>query len=1312
MTSGTGTCTVKVNRAGDATYEDAAEVSDTADATKISQAALTLSGVPASAAVNSNFTVTPGGGSSSASLVVSTAGVCSASGNQITMTSGTGTCTVKVNRAGDNDYNAATEVSHDATATKLSQAALTIGGVPATAAFNSSFTVTPGGGSSSAPFVVSTTGPCSASGNDITMTSGTGTCTVKVNRAGDATYEDAAEVSDTADATKISQAALTLSGVPSSAAVNSNFTVTPGGGSSSASLVVSTAGVCSASGNQITMTSGSGTCTVKVNRAGDSNYDAATEVSHDATATKLSQAALTIGGVPATAAFNSSFTVTPGGGSSSAPFVVSTTGPCSASGNDITMTSGTGTCTVKVNRAGDATYEDAAEVSDTADATKISQAALTLSGVPSSAAVNSNFTVTPGGGSSSASLVVSTAGVCSASGNQITMTSGSGTCTVKVNRAGDSNYDAAAEVSHDATATKLSQAALTIGGVPATAAFNSSFTVTPGGGSSSAPFVVSTTGPCSASGNDITMTSGTGTCTVKVNRAGDATYEDAAEVSDTADATKISQAALTLSGVPSSAAVNSNFTVTPGGGSSSASLVVSTAGVCSASGNQITMTSGTGTCTVKVNRAGDNDYNAATEVSHDATATKLSQAALTIGGVPATAAFNSSFTVTPGGGSSSAPFVVSTTGPCSASGNDITMTSGTGTCTVKVNRAGDATYEDAAEVSDTADATKISQAALTLSGVPSSAAVNSNFTVTPGGGSSSASLVVSTAGVCSASGNQITMTSGSGTCTVKVNRAGDSNYDAAAEVSHDATATKLSQAALTIGGVPATAAFNSSFTVTPGGGSSSAPFVVSTTGPCSASGNDITMTSGTGTCTVKVNRAGDATYEDAAEVSDTADATKISQAALTLSGVPSSAAVNSNFTVTPGGGSSSASLVVSTAGVCSASGNQITMTSGSGTCTVKVNRAGDSNYDAAAEVSHDATATKLSQAALTIGGVPATAAFNSSFTVTPGGGSSSAPFVVSTTGPCSASGNDITMTSGTGTCTVKVNRAGDATYEDAAEVSDTADATKISQAALTLSGVPASAAFNSNFTVTPGGGSSSASLVVSTAGVCSASGNQITMTSGTGTCTVKVNRAGDSNYNAATEVSHDATATKLNQAALTLTGVPATAAYNSTFTVTPGGGSSSAPLVVSTSGVCTAAGNDITMTSGTGTCTVKVNRAGDNAYSTRPKCRMSRRQQDQSDDTLERDATKISQAALTLTGVPASAAFNSSFTVTPGGGSSSASLVVSTAGVCSAAGNDITMTSGTGTCTVKVNRAGDSNYNAATEVSHDRRRPPRSIRQR
>ena len=115
MTSGTGTCTVKVNRLGESNYNEATEVSASATATKINQAALTLTGVPGDGSIPIELYGPPGGGSSSDPLVLSTAGVCSVAGNQVTMNSGTGTCTVKVNRAGDSNYNDASEVSASAT---------------------------------------------------------------------------------------------------------------------------------------------------------------------------------------------------------------------------------------------------------------------------------------------------------------------------------------------------------------------------------------------------------------------------------------------------------------------------------------------------------------------------------------------------------------------------------------------------------------------------------------------------------------------------------------------------------------------------------------------------------------------------------------------------------------------------------------------------------------------------------------------------------------------------------------------------------------------------------------------------------------------------------------------------------------------------------------------------------------------------------------------------------------------------------------------------------------------------------------------
>ncbi|HEX8274376.1 MAG TPA: hypothetical protein VF615_17190 [Longimicrobiaceae bacterium] len=1052
-----------------------------------------------------------------------------------------------------------------------------------------------------------------------------------------------------------------------------------------ASGVASLAGVSLAGINAGTYGTGVG-----ASFAGDGGYSASTAAG-SLTIGKASQAALTLSGVPATAAYNSSFTVTPGGGSGTAPLVVTTSGVCSASGNSVTMTAGTGTCTVKVNRAGDDNYNAAAEASASATASKLAQGALTLSGVPASSAFNSTFTVAPGGGNGSASLVVSTAGVCTASGNDVTMTSGTGACTVKVNRAGDDNYDAAAEVTASANASKVAQPVLSLSGVPASAPFNSTFTVTAGGGSGSAPVVVTTAGVCSAVGKDVTMTSGTGSCTVKVNRAGDDNYGAAAEVTASASASKLSQSALSLSGVPATAPFNSTFTVTAGGGSGSGSLVLTTAGVCTATGSDVTMTSGTGSCTVKLNRAGDDNYGAAAEVTASANASKLSQAALSLSGVPASAPFNSTFTVTAGGGSGSAPLVVTTSGVCTASGNDVTMTSGTGSCTVKVNRAGDDNYGAAAEVTASANASKLSQAALSLSGVPASAPFNSTFTVVAGGGSGSAPLVLTTAGVCTASGNDVTMTSGSGSCTVRVNRAGDDNYGAASEVTASASASKLSQAALSLSGVPASAPFNSTFTVTAGGGSGSAPVVVTTSGVCSASGNAVTMTSGTGACTVKVNRAGDDNYNAASEVSASAAAAKLNQAALTLTGAPSSAPYNSTFSVTPGGGSGSASLVVTTAGVCTSSGNDVTMTSGTGTCTVKLNRAGDDNYNAAAEATVSVAASKLSQAALSLAGVPASAPYNSTFTVTPGGGSGSGSTVVTTSGVCTASGNDVTMTGGTGTCTVKVNRAGDDNYNAATEVTASAAAAKIAQSALSLAGVPATAPYNSTFTVAPGGGSGSGAAAVTTSGVCTASGNDVTMTSGTGACTVKLNRAGDANYQAAAEVTASAAAAKIAQAALAVTAptagtfgqkyAPAAAGGSGTGAVSFGVGASTACAIVAT-------GPDagkVEITRGTGTCDVTATRAADANYE---------------QATSPALAVALSKAAQTVTfAQPATPqTFGASFAVNPVA-SSGLAVALAASGGCSVApaspGYTVTMTSGTTACVLTASQAGSDDYLAA-----------------
>jgi hypothetical protein len=67
---------------------------------------------------------------------------------------------------------------------------------------------------------------------------------------------------------------------------------------------------------------------------------------------------------------------------------------------------------------------------------------------------------------------------------------------------------------------------------------------------------------------------------------------------------------------------------------------------------------------------------------------------------------------------------------------------------------------------------------------------------------------------------------------------------------------------------------------------------------------------------------------------------------------------------------------------------------------------------------------------------------------------------------------------------------------------------------VTFTGAPTSAAYNSAFTVTATTNAST-TAVITASGVCSITGNTVTMTSGTGTCSLTANWEADSNYAAA-----------------------------------------------------------------------------------------------------------------------------------------------------------------------------------------------------
>ncbi|MGA9526766.1 MAG: Ig-like domain-containing protein, partial [Terriglobales bacterium] len=271
-----------------------------------------------------------------------------------------------------------------------------------------------------------------------------------------------------------------------------------------------------------------------------------------------------------------------------------------------------------------------------------------------------------------------------------------------------------------------------------------------------------------------------------------------------------------------------------------------------------------------------------------------------------------------------------------------------------------------------------------------------------------------------------------------------------------------------------------------------------------------------------------------------------------------------------------------------------TSTIGGGTDTITATYSGDGNHSGSmGTLSGGETVNPASQV-IALSSVPANAVYNTSFTVV-ASASSGLPVAFTSSGACSNSGATYTMTSGTGKCTVIVDQGGNNDYSAAPEVTATLNAVKAYQSITVTEPAPASAPKGTVFTVA---GVSNVGLPITYSnqndGICTNSGATFTLTGKGGTCFVSFNAAGNSNY----EPNSIAEQTVIQAAVkptVSFTGAPASAAYQSTFTVSATSNSTSTPTITA-AGACSISGTTVTMTLGTGTCTLTAKWAANNQY--------------------------------------------------------------------------------------------------------------------
>lgn len=172
---------------------------------------------------------------------------------------------------------------------------------------------------------------------------------------------------------------------------------------------------------------------------------------------------------------------------------------------------------------------------------------------------------------------------------------------------------------------------------------------------------------------------------------------------------------------------------------------------------------------------------------------------------------------------------------------------------------------------------------------------------------------------------------------------------------------------------------------------------------------------------------------------------------------------------------------------------------------------------------------------------------------------------------------------------------------------------------------------------------------------------------------------------------------------VTFTGAPATAAYNTTFTVVATTNASTMPMIVA-NGACSVgavggapsnASALVTMTSGTGTCNLTATWAPDVFFTA-------------GGPLTQTTTATLATPSVTFTGAPATASNGSTFTVTATSTAGTAPTITGTAGICTAgavsgsspATSLITMNAGSGTCTMTATWAADLNYAAATATQN------------
>jgi hypothetical protein len=247
------------------------------------------------------------------------------------------------------------------------------------------------------------------------------------------------------------------------------------------------------------------------------------------------------------------------------------------------------------------------------------------------------------------------------------------------------------------------------------------------------------------------------------------------------------------------------------------------------------------------------------------------------------------------------------------------------------------------------------------SAAPTSAAVGGPAYTLVAAASSGLPVVFSASpgstGVCAVSGSTVTF-SGAGTCTILADQPGSASYEPAPQVQQTFSVTTPPPAGQTItftSTAPGAAVYGGpTYTVSASASSglavtfSAAP---SSAGVCTVSGSTVTLV-GAGTCTIRGNQSGNASYAAAPQVQQSFSVARAAQTITITSTPPRVDKHSPPYTITATASSGLAvtfTVAASSSGICSISGSSVTFKR-KGDCVVNANQGGNASHLPAPQV--------------------------------------------------------------------------------------------------------------------------------------------------------------------------------------------------------------------------------------------------------------------------------------------------------------------------------------------------------------------------